>query len=296
MQELSADSDSLPVRSIKVHTLQKLEVLLLYLPAFAKACKDARGGTYVDGMAGAGVDRLENAKPKPLLVWGSPLLALRTRPPIQQFIFMDMNKRNVAALEERSNVFGRRALVRQGDVNVDLAPLVRSEISRSAPCFCFLDPFGPQLKWQTVRNLARLPRARRKVELMILFPLDMALLRLLPVSQPLATKEESRVSEMFATSEWWQTYQARLRGEIEPWTARASYLELYRRDLKALGYKHVISRGVEAWRGAGVQRQPMYHLFFATDDDTGDKIMRDIFKRLVPLDEPVSQQPSLFDA
>ena len=81
LAELQAGDDGLPMRAIGPWTLQKLAILLLYLPAFASACKKARGGTYVDGMAGAGIDRLKDA-PEPYFVWGSPLLALRARPPI----------------------------------------------------------------------------------------------------------------------------------------------------------------------------------------------------------------------
>ena len=242
----------------------------------------------------AGIDRLKDA-PEPYFVWGSPLLALRARPPIQRCIFMDMNKRNVEALEQRCRSFERTILVRRGDVNKDLVPLVGAEISRRAPCFCFLDPFGPELKWTTVKGLARLPRQKRKVELMILFPLDMALLRLLPVSKQMPEEDRNAVSQMFATSEWWDIYQARLKGEIEPWMARASYLELYRRDLKGLGYEHVISRPVVARRGPGMRSQNLYHLFFATDHPDGEKIMRQIFNKPLPLDGPVSQQPPLFE-
>lgn len=296
LSELQAADDGLATRSIGSWTLQKLAILHLYLPKFADACRSARGGgCYVDGMAGPGIDRVKDAQPHPYFVWGSPLLALQTRPPIQRCVFMDLSKRNVKALEERTESFGGRTLVKRGDVNKDLVPLVRAEIPRGAPCFCFLDPEGPELKWGTVKGLARLPRQNRKIELMILFPLDMALLRLMPVTKSISEKDKDAVSEMFATQDWWDIYQARLSGEIEPAMARAGYLELYRKDLKALGYAHVISRPVVLRRGAGMRHQDVYHLFFASDHDAGERIMRHIFQRPLELDLPVSQQPTLFE-
>ena len=107
-------------------------------------------------------------------------------------------------------------------------------------------------------------------------------------------EDQEVVSLMFGNSAWWDVFQARLDGEIDPSAARDEYLELYRKDLKALGYAQVISRRVTAWRGQGNVPQELYHLFFATDHPVGETIMRDVFDRELELDLPVSQQPRLF--
>ena len=293
LAEMEAEKDALPVRSIGVWTLQKLAILHLYLPAFSSACRGR--GYYVDGMAGPGIGRVKEAKPGPLYVWGSPLLALRATPRLQRVILMDDKERNANALRERCRTFGGRATVRKGDVNDDLVPLVRAEVPPLAPCFCFLDPEGTELRWTTIEGLAHLPRPKRKPELMILFPLDMALVRLLPVSRPIRDEDRKAVAKMFANSTWWDIYQARLNGEIDPSAAKASYLDQYRKDLKSLGYQQVISRPVTAPRPAGARSREMYHLFFATDHVVGDEIMQAVFDRPLSLNVPVSQQPPLFE-
>ena len=292
LSELAAEDDGLPTRSIGVWTLQKLAILQLYLPAFSRACQP-RGGCYVDGMAGPGIGRVKEAAPDAFYAWGSPLVALRTKPPLDRVVLMDDGQRNVDALRKRSTEYSSKTVVRKGDVNTDLVDLVRTEIGPAAPCFCFLDPEGPELRWETVEGLAHLPRSKRKLELMILFPLDMALLRLLPTDKPMREEDQEVVSLMFGNSAWWDVYQARLAGEIEPSAARNQYLELYRKDLKALGYQEVISRRVTAWRGQGNVPQELYHLFFATDHPVGKTIMRDVFDRPLNTNLIVSQQPEL---
>ena len=133
----------------------------------------------MDGLSGPGLCRVREAKAPPECVWGSPLIALRTMPAFEQCILLEKVQGLAKALETRTRAFGSRRVVRKGDVNLDLASLVREQVSPSAPCFCLLDPEGTELHWATIEALAALPRKRFKPELLILFPSN-ELVRLLP--------------------------------------------------------------------------------------------------------------------
>lgn len=292
LAQLEAPDDGHYERRVGFWTFLKLAILHQYLPGFSNACQIAGGGVYVDGMAGPGIGKVKAAQQPPFRVWGSPMIALRTLPQLRKVILMDLDPLNVEALDVRCKQFDGRALVRGGDVNRDLLPVLRKEVEPWAPCFCFLDPQGPELKWSTVRGIASLPRTKRKPELMILFPLDMAVLRLMPVKKKIRDEDRQTLSEMFATDDWWNFYQARVSGTIDGAEARAAYLDLYQRDLEDLGYKQVIYKPVVADRGPGGWRKVLYHLFFATDHDVGDDIMRYVFDRSYALDP---ERPPLFE-
>lgn len=293
--ELEAEDDGLFTRPIGTWSLEKLATLLLYFGAFSNACRSADGGYYVDGLSGPGVCRIKGAKQPPYRVWGSPLLALRTRPEFLRCILLDKNPRTVEILRARVADYGDRAGVHEGDVNLELARLIQEQVPPRAPCLCFLDPQCTELSWTAVRSVALTPDRTRKPELLILFPLRMGLLRLLTTKRPISPESREGLDSTFPSREWWTVYEARLEGKISPECANSRYLDLYCGGLKALGYRWVRSKPIKAQLGPGMRRQEMYHLVFATDHPAGDKIMRDVFQRPYVLDFPVSGRLPLFE-
>jgi three-Cys-motif partner protein len=231
----------------------------------------------------------------PYFAWGSPLLALRTVPPFEHCTFVELNGRSVQSLKARTTEFGDRAKVHPGDVNRLAASIIESDVPGGAPCFCLLDQQGGELEWNTVDRIASIPRRRGKPELMILFPLRMSLLRLLSVGDAITVQSAARWDSTLGNHDWFAVYQARLAGDIDPTEAQRRYLALYVAGLKRIGYKHVTSSVISAPRSPGLKRQEMYHLLFATDNDTGFRIMSDVMKRPYSLDMPVSRQPTLFE-
>lgn len=294
LSELLADDDGLRCKPIGIWSVWKLAALHLYFSAFATACKSVGGGFYVDGFAGPGVGRVRNSKPD-YFAWGSPLLAMRCEPPFQQCLFIELNESNCDTLRQRVGALGGTAQVHQGDVNRIAADLIASEVPNWAPCFCLLDQQGGELDWMTVEAIAGVPGRRRKPELMILFPLRMALVRLLSIAGDIDPKSVARWNSTLGTTAWRAIYEGRVRGEISPSDAQRKYLELFESRLKELGYAHVTSKVISAPRAAGRVRQEMYHLVFATDSDTGFRIMSHVFERPYSLDFPVTQKPPLFE-
>jgi three-Cys-motif partner protein len=295
LAELEAEDDGLLTRPIGIWSLEKLATLLLYFRAFTTACGKAGGGYYVDGMAGPGICRLRGARPRPYLACGSPLIALRSQPEFQQCIFLEIDRRKVQALRARTAAYGERAGVYQGDVNLDLARLLRDQVPSWAPCFCFLDPQGIELSFDTISAVACTPGRKLKPELLVVFPRRMALLRLLTLSRPVGLEMEGRLDAAFGGHEWFKIYEARRSGHIAADDAEVRYLDLYCDKVRALGYRRVQSKAIVAPRAPGMRRQGMYHLIFATDHPAGEEIMRDVFRRQYVLHFRVSLQPPLFE-
>lgn len=293
LSQLQAEDDGLPVRRIGVWSLEKLAILLLYFEGFTRACVRAGDTYYVDGLAGPGICRIRAAQAAPYQVWGSPLVALRTEPLFSRCIFLDINARSTATLSARVSSYGRRALVRQGDVNQVLPQILRSDVPGAAPCFCLLDPEGTELDWSTIEAAALTPGRRRKPELLVLFAMSMGFIRLLTISREIRPGWKVRLHRMFSNEGWWNVYQDRVAGRLLPAEAKARYIEIYEDGLKLLGYRHVRSHPITAPTSPRGQRRELYHLVFASDSDAGRKIMDYVFQRPYYLDFPVDLQPPL---
>lgn len=293
LSELEATADGLTVRRIGIWTLEKLAILLLYFQGFTNASAKASGGFYVDGLAGPGLCEVRGAQAQPKFVWGSPLIALRSRPRFQRCLFVELDKQNMDALTERTqNYSGRRSVI-HGDVNVRLPQVLLDEVPRPAPCFCLLDPEGTELSWNTVESAAGIPKRTRKPELLVLFP-SASLLRLLPRKGEVNPDHAAILDRMMPGPGWRNVYEQRLDGTIAPDEAKERYVELYRQGVEDLGYK-AYSRPIAAPSKPGGKRRERYQLIFATEHEAGEKIMLDVFRRPYVLDFPVSSQPPLFE-
>lgn len=278
LAELGAEDDGFLTRPIGSWTLEKLAVLLLYIRGFADACHKAGGGYYVDGLAGPGLCEVRNAQVEPRFVAGSPLIALNT-PDLQHCVLMEMGEQEEAVLRQRAEPFGDRVTVRHGDVNRDLPALIREVVHEKAPCFCLLDPEAAELHWDTISEIANTPARKNKPELLILFPLEMSIIRQFPTGASLDSGARERHNRTFGNSHWEAIYERRLVGQLTPGEAKSEYLGLYKDGLELLGYRHVMTKPILAPPTAKRGRQERYHLMFATDDDTGEKIMSHVFKR-----------------
>lgn len=205
---------------------------------------------------------------------GSARLCFDVEPPFTRCFLIENNSLRAAMLDEISRE-RRNAEVIRGDVNERIAYVLRKAEPQAAT-FAFLDPEGTELHWSTVRRLAEHKRGQPfKVELLILFPLQMCVLRLLNFKTGLVPKvHEEKLEQMLgAESPWRDIWRMRLLGEITtPEETRAAFLDAYCHQLKSLGYAHVLAREVVSDDG-----RPLYYLVFASDHDAGKRIMRHEF-------------------
>lgn len=278
------DDDGLPVRESGQWAKDKLAIIECYLDAFATACsKKARSWHLVDGFAGPGINKIRETGE---LVWGSPMLGVRTAPAFNRCLFMDAGREESETLSERTADFRDRVVVRQGDVNGDLPSAMYELLDRRAPILCLLDPEGAELGWETVEALSRFRVGKYKTEMLILFPTHTGFIRMLPVEGEPEPWAAAKLDYIYGTNRWRRIWRARQRNEISTDQATTLYVGLYRDRLAELGYPSELVLDREVRRG-GRRGQLFYFLIFATTHDRGREIMDHCM-------DTGYQQPSLF--
>jgi three-Cys-motif partner protein len=253
-------------------TRVKLGILGDYLKQFARASARSLHRYYIDGFAGCGqgIDPKSGEKYD-----GSARLCFDVEPPFTRCFLIEHDSARVAMLADIEREHGNARVI-SGDVNEQIEQALRS-IEPQAATFAFLDPEGTELHWSTITRLANHKRGHSsyKVELLVLFPLQMCVLRLLNFKTGVVPKvHEQKLERMLgAESPWRDIWRMRLMGEITtPEQTRAAFLDSYCHQVKKLGYKHVLAREVVSDDG-----RPLYYLVFASDHDAGKRIMRHEF-------------------
>jgi three-Cys-motif partner protein len=195
------------------HTDDKLARLRAYLQQFAIALKDQGFSLiYIDAFAGS--DARTNVLPVlPLLdgdgqapqtvsVSGSARLAIEINPPFDRLVLIEKNRRRHAALERLCAEFPKRLIeCHQRDANHVVQNLCRTASWRGANPMrgvIFLDPFGMEVDWTTVREVA----ATKALDLWYYFPL-MGLYRQAANRLPsIDSNKRSRLNRVLGTDDW----------------------------------------------------------------------------------------------
>ena len=266
----------------------KTKVLLgAYLPAFTTACKRAPHRTFIDCFAGDAQSVDTTGQP----FEGSARIALRADPPLTHAVFFELEEK-ATALEAalRSEFPGRDIHVIGGDCNQRITEgldWLRSQGTAQwgpqlGPVFALLDPDSMELEWSTIETIAKWTgqaapgdhsRQGRLVELLALFPTG-GFRRSMPITAGTTEVSEStkaEVDRLFGNREWRSIYDAQRSGAIGGEDSWLWYVHLYRRGLLNLGYKY--TSAIEVRNTSGVIQ---YHLVFATANNTGRKVMKDV--------------------
>lgn len=265
-----------------VHTRDKLERVRRYLVEYTTAMK-AKGFrlAYIDAFAGSGSYRptCPDAKSAGLGFFpvaaareldGSARIALGVEPRFDKYIFIDKSSTNVAKLrmlrEEYPNL-GNCITIRRGDANACLETLCGKLDWTRWRAIVFLDPYGMQVDWATIRAIAR----TRAIDLLYLFPLGVAVNRMLPRDGHLSEAAVRRLDRTFGSRGWDSIYMTlkgrHLLGEYTRTVKVATASQIGEYFLKQLRTEFV-----------GVARRPtrlhhgsklLYWLCFATGDKDG---------------------------
>ncbi len=260
------------VRPGGAQTRVKLSICADYFQRFTQASQTARDRIYIDGFAasGMGIDH-RTRKEYP----GSARLSLEVDPPFTECYFVERDEGRAAHLQELVESYPH-ARVRHGDANVEI-PKILAGINPKAPTLAFLDPQGTELHWSSVKALAdhKRNRGRYKVELLILFPLQMAVLRLLNFKTGVVKPKHALLLDAMLGAEtpWREIVSMRMTEAIGPEETELAFLDAYCDGLhRRLDYEHVLHREVVSDTG-----RSLYYLVFASDSDVGEKIMRSEF-------------------
>ena len=145
-------------------------------------------------------------------------------------------------------------------------------IPRSASSFALLDSPGySRLRWSTIKKLAThgTDWKGHKTELLIIFPLEMALTRNL-----LRPECEASITRLYGNLQWQEIKQARLDGEISTDMVRAKLVELFKSGLKSLGYRYVVDT-----KPLSSSPQPFYHVILASDTGTTNSLLKEVWSK-----------------
>jgi len=247
---------------IKRWTCHKLECFADYVDAFARGHGDALC-YYLEPFASYARYVCDGTDCR---IDGASLRALKSG--FSRYIFIARDSRDAESLKQLATVRGNIDVMTGNSNNIELLRQALDLIPRSASSFAFIDPSGyRRLHWTTIKRLAvhGTDWKGNRMELLIVFPLEMGLLRNLarPECQPAITR-------FFGNLEWQEIEQKWADGKMGTDDVRKRLVELFKKGLKGLGYRHV-----EDFRPTRFSRQPFYHLIAASDRPGAGGILRE---------------------
>lgn len=264
----------------------KLEIIKKYASAFTNIMKDqawCQGYVYIDAFAGAGVHiRRKTGE----FVQGSPLNALEIENPFTEYHYIDIDKQKADTLKlltrDKHNIH-----IYPKDCNETLVkkifPLLTWGSKKRA--LCILDPYGLHLHWETILAAANL----KTTEIFLNFPLMDMNRNVLHKDLTTASPDQMERMNRFCGTEEWQEI---LYEENRQMGLFRDFGESYRikvvngniklgkwfkeeRLEEAAGFKYVPDPILMRNSKGG----PLFFLFFATYNETGNKIVSDIFSK-----------------
>lgn len=272
-------------------TAEKLERIRKYLQAYTvifERNERARmlSTTYVDAFAGTGYRLDAESGPEsppalfPELVQddarqlqkGSARVALEVVPGFDRYVFIEKDVQRAQDLQPLKAEFPAKASsihIVCCDANEYLQNWCRASTWSRSRAVVFLDPYGMQVDWSTVEAIA----ATKAIDLWLLFPLGMAVNRLLTRGGPPPEAWQRRLTRFFGTEDWQNAFYQHttvrtLFGEEEASIKDADYEAIGRYFVDRL--KTVFARVADnplPLRNA--KNVPLYLLCFAAGNPRG---------------------------
>lgn len=278
---LLPEDDGLPARDSGAWAKDKLFYLQKYINTFETSMhgKPWRRRIYIDLFSGPGKCKIKESKEHFL---GSSLISLIATHPFTDYYFVDMEKDNINALNQRSTatkVNQDRIKFLIGDSNkkvfeiVDEIKKIDNEFIAGAwPSLnlAFLDPEGFELEWNTVAELATINR----MDLIIHYS-QQGVKRM--ADRSLESKKETAVDKFFGDMEWRKIYRD---CKDDTTGIHRPLIDYYMSKLKALGYGEV-KDAEEVWAEPLMKNKknaPLYRLLFASKNPLGVKFWKDVTK------------------
>ena len=189
-------------------TERKLSVVRRYLEIYAQALKNqAFQRVYIDAFAGTGDRTDKRREALPLLdlpefeavAKGSARLALEVEPPFHRYVLIERAMRRASELTALEAEFPNRKIeIINGDANEAIAALCKEINWRNTRGVVFLDPYGLQVTWDTLKVIAATPA----LDVWTLFPSGMGLNRLLTKSGDIRQEWQETLDRSLGTRQW----------------------------------------------------------------------------------------------
>ena len=191
------------------HTEEKLRVLEQYLSAYQKVLKNRSFETvFFDAFAGTGEIPIEepgglfeDVEDAQRFINGSARRALAIKPPFDRYVFVEKSKSKAALLETLKKDFSylsARIHIQRADANAAILSFCRSTNWKHTRAVMFLDPFGNQVDWSTIKEIA----TTRAIDLWYLFPAHLGINRQISASGEFDAGKAASLDRVLGTSEW----------------------------------------------------------------------------------------------
>ena len=137
---------------------------------------------------------------------GSARIALQIDDPFDKYIFIEKNENRFAELQKLKEEFpalAERIVLENQEANDYIQRLCQKDwLKTNRRAVMFLDPYGMQVKWQTIEAVAQ----TKAIDLWLLFPLGVAVNRLLKKNGEIKLAEKRRIDDMFGTTDWFDAF------------------------------------------------------------------------------------------
>ena len=193
-------------------TEQKLECVGEYLHAYTKIMSNQQFHfTYIDAFAGTGYrgsKHDENAdqimlsdlfpEETQFLLDGSARIALQVKPPFKEYVFIEKNRNRFSELKKLKEEFPDKQIkFINSEANSYLINLCAKTNWTSNRALVFLDPYGMQVKWETIKSIAE----TAAIDLWILFPIG-PINRLLEKQGQISSARLKTLDDFFGNPDW----------------------------------------------------------------------------------------------
>jgi three-Cys-motif partner protein len=266
-------SDKL-VEAVGEWTEVKLQIIREYTQAYAKILANQpylNHFAYIDGFAGSGTHISKTTGDK---IYGSPAIALETKPAFTHYYFIDMDGTKAARLRSLSE--GRKDVtVYEEDCSTVLLqrifPKYGYETYRRA--LCLLDPYDLNPNWEVIKMAAGL----RTIEIFLNFMISDANRNVFWINSKNVPESQIRRMNAFWGDDSWKTIAyEKTKGLFELMEEKATNETVARayqkRLIEVAGFKYVPDPiAMKNSKGS-----TLYYLFFASHNETGARIANQI--------------------
>ncbi|NCC60721.1 MAG: three-Cys-motif partner protein TcmP [Verrucomicrobiae bacterium] len=203
-------------------TEDKLKVLSKYLNAYTQALKNQPFKLiYIDAFAGTGYRETTDSRDDQQLIFdalgkeeqqflsGSAKISLDIKRPFDRYLFIEQDTKKCEQLCELAShytLLKDQIFCSNDDCNTILTDFCNSYPWKKWRAVLFLDPFGMNVKWDTMKAIAD----TQAIDVWVLFPLGSAVNRLLMRDgDKIPDSWKNKLNDIFGTEEWFGRFYER---------------------------------------------------------------------------------------
>lgn len=265
----------------------KLDIIEKYAEAYAIVLKNSNylKPYYIDAFCGAGISI---GKKTGEVLQGSPLRILGVANPFKKYYFIDIDKKKTDYLDQlcKEHYLEKYPAIsiKTGDCNEILNDLLpQFSYEQYHRLLCLLDPYGLHLDWEVVLKMGSEKNRKGIADLVLNFPvMDMNRTAIWNNYKDVPPKKIDRMNTFWGDESWQEDAYRPARQpsfldkDLKDKMPNETIVAAYRKRLKEnAGFKHVPEPiPMKNSKGATV-----YYLFFASHNDTANKIAKYLFNK-----------------